>query len=617
MSSGDEHVPGTYTAELPWPPPGLEHLEGALAVPIRRGAIACLLLVLPVLWALTSSESGAIHGGGLAFLLIAVGLVLFLGAILRTAGVIDQARRAMLLGYPRALIAEVASDFDRRAGALALELEPYASVPPDARAQARRLRVLAAGAAVLAVLVTPLVLALAVLLAVRSTTPLAGVLALALAPGVLLVLAATALRLWTATLLQWSRSAGAWDPSPVSLQDRVDAWRARFAPDQKAQRPRLLPVAIASIGGIIVFVFVVAMLSLPVLLALRGGNVGEGYVANQRARSGARVAVVRPYRLPVDSSIHPLVAGAALYDVVRVGPAQRLDAPPDRLQQSWLPGIRLRARMQHTLFTTAFGTGSPALRDSLAAARAHPADSLVALVARAPAADVVGARFGTAAPERIDFMDLAVARNTLRDLGHARAARAGFLASEGRTAEAELALREAASVAVLLYDEATTAIDALFAGMLAASVAEGLAALYAHTGRMTEANALLAAVGAASRGQSASRQAGNPGRVLRRTLADSTAPAFVRWEALQAYTIQQRCRNPRTAVFETRPRGSLDELRALLIRRPSDAIVFESVTTVPLDDLDRGVPRMVRRALTALVGAPSQGNLCLWAATYF
>lgn len=619
MSAVDEARADPPAADLPWPPPGLEQLEGALEVPLRRATTASLLLVLAVLWALSSTEPLAIGGVGLVFLLIATGLVFFLGAILRTAGVIDQSRRAMLLGYSRSLVAEVACDVDRRAAPLALELEPYASVPPEARAQARRLRVGSITIALIGALITPVMLAIAVLLAVRSDLPLIAAIAIALMPGVLLALPAAAMRFWSVTLLQWSRSAGAWDPSPVSLQDRVDAWRARFAPGQTAQRPGLLPLVLASIGGILMFVFVLVMLSLPVLLALRGGSVGSEFALGRvQAPSRQRVDVVRSYRLPADSSIDALQAGAALYDIAQVGVPERYERTPvpPYVEQPWLTGLRTRNLPERALFTAAFGTGSAALRDSLQHVRSHPADSLIALVARAPAADVVGALHGSTPSATPAYTDLSFARRTLRELAQARSARAGFLAAEGRAAHAELLLREVASVAVLLHDEAPTNIDALFAGVAAASAAQGLAALYEHTGRADQAAALLRDI-RASEIAARQRASRSMSRTLRQTIADSTAPQYVRWEALSTYALLQRCRHPRAAVFDRWSSAELDEMRTHLVRRPSDTLVFDRITDIPLENLDRGVPRMVRRALTAVMGPPSEANLCLWGGTFF
>jgi hypothetical protein len=208
-----------------WPPPGLDALHGRLLA-VRSRAIAATLVMAPaMLWLLLGYPVLDDSVRGALALLVALGLFIFLTAILNAARVLDVARKGRALGYHFALLLEVATDSARDTQSLVSGSGPYESVRYRTRTRIRKLRTFATVLTILAAVLPLPLLCCAMMLALRGSADPFAVALIPLLPILFFTAAAAVTSGYAAILAQWDRGSDAWDPSPVSIADRAAEWQ--------------------------------------------------------------------------------------------------------------------------------------------------------------------------------------------------------------------------------------------------------------------------------------------------------------------------------------------------------------------------------------------------------
>jgi hypothetical protein len=185
----------------------------------------------------------------------------------------------------------------------------------------------------------------------------------------------------------------------------------------------------------------------------------------------------------------------------------------------------------------------------------------------------------------------------VQEAASANVARAAWLVSQGRQAEAETAIRETISVGLLLMDEGTEVIEGIIGTSITAKGRSALVSFYDATGRPVEARALRAAYDSVvNRNVTLDSARAEAAVVLdvpalrRQLIGDVRNPSLSReqrWN-LAHITMYVQCTNMRELMF-----GPDDDLRAMLevarrelVRYPSEAAVFRMLEATP-----GGVPR--------------------------
>jgi hypothetical protein len=339
----------------------------------------------------------------------------------------------------------------------------------------------------------------------------------------------------------------------------------------------------------------------------------------------------RPWAAPKDSSIDPTEAGRAWYSVVSAGgdPAGRpVENPVPYPLPPWLPKepgpfadtgfvpapgapnpstIVLRARQRF----------SPAERVYLARLARHPGWQHVRTVARAPAVDLLGARFTLPLAESMAWFNLPVPPiSGTKVMAYATAGRVAHLLSDGRELEAEQAAREAIGFGFSMADEGLTLLDALIGLVIVGIAQQELQQLYELTGN-PEGERVRAAREAAVAARDTALAAGadpesstsgaqfDPVVVrqdMARVLRSRQLPRSIRAEALAGLGFAP-CTNVRELIFgpDAELTALFAEVERTLARFPSERALIEMMRTTP-ERVSRADLRLWRRNWAARLG---------------
>lgn len=253
-----------------------------------------------------------------------------------------------------------------------------------------------------------------------------------------------------------------------------------------------------------------------------------------------------------------------------------------------------------SLITRAARGFTPAERAYLGRVAANPAFAALRTLAHARGLDLLGATYVLPFPDSAWWFDVRIPLSPfmrVQEAASANVARAAWLVSQGRQAEAETAIRETISVGLLLMDEGTEVIEGIIGTSITAKGRSALVSFYDATGRPVEARALRAAYDSVvNRNVTLDSARAEAAVVLdvpalrRQLIGDVRNPSLSReqrWN-LAHITMYVQCTNMRELMF-----GPDDDLRAMLevarrelVRYPSEAAVFRMLEATP-----GGVPR--------------------------
>jgi hypothetical protein len=631
-------------ALLEWPPPGLEPLHGRLPQLTRWYGMGSVLVAGATLWMIAAGprmSAVTISLGSLVLLLGAILGLVTLGAAWSSSVLAARAMaRAVRAGFGWYTVLETMADRRRDSGLLIAGMREYAALSAPERSALRRWRLgrettLLAAAA----LPAPLLLASVWFGSWGMITP-QTVPWLVLGPSVVLALVSASLarreqRSVGAARRRIERRATRREAEAAEL---VEPWNTAFEAVRRGQAlgrgPERRPApgiaaATAVILGTLLSVVIVSPLGLvgtigPVLwqaMTPQHQNTLDKY---QIAES------TRPWAAPKDSSIDPTEAGRAWYSVVSAGgdPAGRpLENPVPYPLPPWLPepgpfadtgfAPGPGAPNPSTIVLRAGQRFSPAERAYLAQLARHPGWQHVGMVARAPAVDLLGARFTLPLADSIAWLNLPVPPvSGTKAMAYAAAGRVAHLLSEGREREAEQSARETIGFGFSMADEALTLIDGLLGVVIVGIAQQELQQLYELTGN-PEGERVRAAREAAVAARDAAVAAGagpesrTPGAqfdpvVVRQDIArvvrSRQLPRSIRVEALGTLGLAP-CTNVRELIFGPDPEltALFAEAKRTLARFPSEQALIEMFRTAP----ERGFhadPRLPRRNWAARLG---------------
>jgi serine/threonine-protein kinase len=609
---------GASETVLEWPPPGLDALLGSADRLSRRFALASVLFVGPLLAMIGLGPPLAKTAMAMfLFLLVtasaggAVLLIIDAGRALRLGRAVANAVRG---GYGWLTVAEVLADRRGDTGALIAGTREYAALTPDARDRFRLGR--AGGAlarALAATLASPLIVA-AFIFGPRGSaaTFMIPAVVVLFALGLTLAGAWLSLPEWRALrVLRGQRRRRA---TAAGAERLGEAWYQSFETARRGQRQGRGSQARPAISRVLAFLLALvvtggALVILPVLVV---PIVSRTYWQPQKysdTHNKLRIAAIaRGFRLPTDSTITPIVAGRALTalgGVLDTGThgaierAQRAMFPllPGSYSEGpeWFPsgggafGGFAQFRGDSLIMRAATRGFTPAEQAYLSRVASNPAFATVHTLARAAQLDYLGATYA------LPFTDSATARDVpiprygkVKEVAYAAVARAAWLVSQGRRAEAETAIREAISIGFLLVDQGHTLLDVLVGVVMTGIGRNALMTFYDATGRPAEARALRAARDSVlNRMDAVSSARGESVDVLdipavRRQLInevrDPSSGRGLRWSALQSLMYAQ-CTDLREVLFgpDRDLRVTVDEARRALVHYPVEAAVFNLV----------------------------------------
>ena len=592
---------------LPWPPPGLEALQGKLWPPIALIAIGDLSLVLPLIWSVaTEHELWSFGPFGsswwIPLLTTTVGLLILLQGLIRLGGLLSLAAKAGKQGHSWLMILQVAADFPRDTGFLLQGARVFSEMPPAKRSVLLVTRVVAASAYVFAALWVPFGFVVSIMLGARGLVGPAGVWFLTIAPAALLLFTVVLSRL-LGHKLTWEAKRDRTLRANVDQEVRalITEWNEQSLPTRKE-----LGFDGATAGhfksfriGAICVALLAVLILVPVTTVTMTGAVGTVIAAiavPSFERAQARVAVaevLRRYRIQSDGSVTPGEAGEALHSLLSAtedGESRLLEQEPVRAyRQEWFPedtdsllvgssedwALGLFERVRQGL--------GPSEREFLSTVASHPAHAEFRTIAMADSVDIIGTRYVLPFPDAVNPFVLPIPHyRGIRDGANAHVALAALDLSRGRRDLAEEKLREVISVGFVLIDEGSTIIDAMIGTRLVDTGAEALERLYSATGRSGEAENLLwvrtgmeSALERASVTRSAYDAEGGL-QIMPDAVLNETVVRGLRWEYFLTFTTLAPCVNLNKVVFGTGQDFEqwVADAEQALVRRPSDEIMF-------------------------------------------
>lgn len=206
--------------------------------------------------------------------------------------------------------------------------------------------------------------------------------------------------------------------------------------------------------------------------------------------------------------------------------------------------------------------------------------------ARAPRADVLGGRFELPLAADANLIGMPVPRfGDVRTLAYASVMRAAYHVARKDYASAEVALRNTASVGLLLVDDAPFIIDGLMGRAMIGIAADGLSQLYTLTGNTAGLAALRGLREQTPRATAANTNASKPPapadvdamrRVLLRAIGNPALPRSVRWEQLMLLQ-WSTCAAPLEALTGSSPvvEAAFAEARRSLVRTEAERQYLE------------------------------------------
>lgn len=592
-----------HEPRLAWPPPGLESLHGRLWPLITMLALADLVLLLPLLPAAATHQpfwSLGLFGTDWWILLTttAIGLVLFVTALIGLVRLFWAAARAARQGHGWRLILYVAADETRDGGFLLQGARAFSDLPVAQRRTILALRMTAAAAWLAAAALAPAGLTLAIVLAAAGWAGEATMWALALVGPMVLLLVGVACRVADRVL-----TAAAWRAGKVTVTAEMRAeighWSERFGQHATATEMglgaggRSRGFKIAAVTTAILGILVAAAMA----LTTAGGAVGAILASVSVPRFSnlhARIAaadVLRGYRLDPNPAISPAAAGEALHALLAAGQAGQDRIAPEKAparvyQDAWLP-VPAPAPLANQfewlleLFDRARRL-SPAERAYLRTVAANPAHREFATVARAGTADIIGTRYQLPMSDTLRPVALPIPRfGRVREGAHAHLATAALALAEGRPAQAEQRVREVISLGFVLMDQGPTLMDNMIGATLVGNGGDALERLFHATGRGRDAEQLAWVRAAVKRATERTAQGAAAGieealSAMPGIVMDTTMALGLRWEFLTQVATFASCINLHRMIFGAKEDYAqwLEEARRSLVRRPSDEEMF-------------------------------------------
>lgn len=590
--------------QLAWPPPGLEPLHGRLWPLVTLLALADLVLLLPLLPAAATHQPFWSLGpfGTHWWILLtttAIGVVLLVAAVQGLVRLCWAAGAAARQGHSWRTILCVTADDARDTGFLLQGARSYAGLGAAERKTILAARLIAVAACLAAAALAPLGLTLAIVLAAAGWAGERTMWTLALGIPLALLAAGIAARLVARLLTAAARRSGA-GAEAAALGTEVRRWSEQLAlhPDAaklgmgKTSRAGAFRVAAVTAGvlGVVVAAAMAATAAAGTVGAILASIAVPRFV-NVHARIAA-ADVMRRYRIEPDPTVTPEAAGEALHALLAAGRLAESRAAPERPpvrahETQWLPPSPVLAELpnQHEWMLGLFDRArrlSESERAYLRTLAANPAHQEFGMVARAPAVDIIGARYQLPFADTLTPVALPIpAFGRVREGARAHLATAALALAEGRPAQGEQRVREVISMGFVLMDQGPTLMDNLIGAVLIGNGADAMERLLRATGRAQDAEEL--AWVRAEVKKAAERIAQRAGGGIEEALGampqmviDSTMPTGLRWEFFLQVATFASCINLHRMIFGPREDYALwlEEARRSLVRRPSDEAMF-------------------------------------------
>jgi len=593
---------------LPWPPPGLEWMQGKLWRVITLTWIGAIVLVLPLLYSLGTEPNfwslGPLETNWEVGLAVAA-----LGAAILTSGLFllfslaRFAGKAADRGYGFLTIAEVATDVGRDSGFLLMGKRHFQRFTPGHRAALARRRMWGAVLLLVGAVWLAAGFSLSVLLAARGIISPRETVLLTLGPSVIFLVVGGAFYGIPAISIRLARR---WWIAEEGGEDRVrrevNAWvdELNEAPDEHfvmgggetAEGGRFRNSALlVALVSILVFV--------PTLTIAFSATVGPilaeialPQFLSVQEMAGAAQALER-YRVPTTTEQTATTVGRALHSLefvgAPVGAEDPHELPPVRpYPDSWFPTDFYPDAFSEGVgreFVLQIRTGfAPDELEAVRQAAAHPAQAEFDLIATADRIDMVATRWVTPFADTINVLSLPWPRfEALRSAALARVSLGISHQLAGRTAEAERSMREVVSTGFLLIEHGPTLIDNLIGVVIANIGGDALEGLYEVQGRTADLETIRWAREAATNAARAART-GTPEDDIHTTLrgipdivVNDEALRGLRWEYFATFNLLSPCINLHKMVFgpEDTYEEWLDDARETLVRVPGEAPLFD------------------------------------------
>lgn len=378
------------------------------------------------------------------------------------------------------------------------------------------------------------------------------------------------------------------------------------------------------------------------LVAIRRDDLMQVFTWSQRVRERVLLSDrVRFMALPKDQSVTPVVAGRVLASLsseprkdrpggFREMDSRRATAPWDSLKVA--PGMFRGA--EPTVYGTPHsgilkvatkGQFSSAERAYLRTVALSPIWREVEIVARAPAVDVVGARFRLPLGRDATWEELPIMRSgRWKEIGNASISRAAWFLDRGQRDSAEAAVRTVISFGFALVDNAPTMMDQLQGAAIVGLGREGMRELYTAVGDPAARSRAVAPITAREIPRPPARTSDELRRYIIAHVNDPSAPLAERIESVRALTFSS-CTNVRELLLGPSDdvKDAMARARRTIPRFPSERALVELAARMPeLRPQDvRSLGPFERVAVSASVAAgavlrnPRLGTCALLAAT--
>lgn len=631
---------GETATPLPWPPPGLDRIQGD-AYGAARWLAAGALLILPLLWAVVADhEPWTLSPLGdalwLVFLLGIAGIPILVGGYVVLDRLLQRASAAVKRGHDWRVVALTATDYRRDTGFLLQGAREFRLLPEAARRRVARNRVLVGASMLFAALWLSLGFGISVVLAARGVLQPWGVVVVTLGPGVAAAVVAALGHGWEEGVLRRYRRRYFTRSWPQQLvREEIRSWqqslvaRASWLPDpdrsagggqaRTVLRGAYIGAAVATFMAFVpVFTLVFSAAMIPVLARISAPGYEDTVVRF------AAVEPLRAFTLEPDTAVTAREAGSMLHTLSFVGRPYRAAEgvrPPERgYDAPWFPADSAVPAGGELVARIVDGMGEPLSGDELAyleRVAAHPAHGEMAGLARAASLDIAGVRWSMPLPSDITLAELSIpAMGSVRDAAHAHLARAAVQASRGEVAAADTTIREVLSVGLLMADESPAVLDNYIGLIVARMAGDALLALYRNTGH-PDADLLAWGTESAARAADRARAGGArdvPG-LLRAMPENTLDPAFLRgtrWDYVGLLNTLGPCMNLRRVVFgpDNDYRNWLRMAEAGLVRYPSEAEMFEVARGGLLGRRGADGPSLATRVLALTMGGADEPGSC-------
>lgn len=347
------------------------------------------------------------------------------------------------------------------------------------------------------------------------------------------------------------------------------------------------------------------------IVALRGdyiwrnGDVGAN--TQMRLKFAERL---RPFALPADPSITPMQAGlafAALQSPSRKPSAFVINEPVSRPEMSWRTAAAKPGIFTNNFNNLYHGPSSESILEAvqkgftpdeakfLHTLATAPAWREYDLIARAPAADLIGGRFRLPFAPGATIYEMPIAGfQTTKEMAYAAVSRAAYHMSIGQRDSAETILRSIISFGFVLVDNGTTLIDELMGNVIVGIGRDGLRRFYTIADDPRAASAALAPIKyseLAFRGAPVDKRLPLD-EVRAKLIAQAGNRALhpgQRYEALSALAAST-CTNVPEMLFGRRQdvRDAIDRARRDLARYPSEQALVDLIGRFNMPNLNSG-----------------------------